>query len=162
VAQQQAAALQQMQPIVEQFMLAQTAQQMKAQGADDNQVAMSLAQMQANMVVQRERQMMEAQRMALQIPAKQIVAQELAKRYSAEGLTINPQDLMEAPTPEAMEAKARTLNESYRRFALQQRASQGVDNTPGEGGSTSSGDDDWWLKGSSREVWRQAFSRKRR
>lgn len=160
LAEQQAQAIQYLQAQLEELALAQTAGQLRAQGANDQQVNEAIQLLRTQQAVQRERMSVEAQRAALQPVAKQVVAQKLAQQYSTDGLTIQPDDLMDAPTPEAMEARARTMNEMHRRYDLQQRAKQGTDKTPGESDGGAS-DDTWWLEGSSRSVWARAFARRR-
>jgi len=144
------------------FELQQLAGGLRAQGYDDAQITQVINQVMDQARIAQERQMLAAQRQALQPAAKQIAAQRLAQMYSAEGFTIDPTELMDAPSPEAMETKARTLQASYRRFALKDRAAQGTDYTPGESAGGTGAGDDWWLKGSSRSAWTEAFSRRRR
>lgn len=73
----------------------------------------------------------ETDRAALLPIAKQAVAQDIARKHSTGGVTVTPEELMNETTQEAMQARARTLQESRRDGKFQQRKTGRVDRADG-------------------------------
>jgi hypothetical protein len=69
----------------------------------------------------------EADRIAMLPYAKQASAEDIAKKLSTSAVTIDPKELLTEPTPEAMQAKARTIVNERRDRVVNQRAANGAD-----------------------------------
>lgn len=80
---------------------------------------------------------LEAERAVLMPAAKREVAERLAKKYSAGKVSVSSAEILNEPTLEAMESRAKTLAEARRDGSFQQRKAQKADKV--EGGSSSRG-----------------------